>query len=243
MITLYGVTEDGTTVPVQVTEDGKLVVHQDGSFEPGDDIEAGNITATGSITAAGDLVLGEPDGSSGSSVKLYGAIGSIAAYYQTTGTNNAIVEGFSDVGSTKNQVFKVSTDGLITTLGNVQVGEGPQVSLGSNGAILNTGRIFAATELSEDGSTPGLSVGANNGALIYTNGNIVTRGDALFANRKCGFTSEGDLVFTSRGDRFRIVVQQGICYADPYPVSLELKEKLDRREPKTDTTDIVRPDQ
>ena len=31
MITLYGVTEDGQSVPVQVTEDGKLVVY-DGDY-------------------------------------------------------------------------------------------------------------------------------------------------------------------------------------------------------------------
>ena len=60
MITLYGVTEDGTTVPVQVTEDGKLVVHKEGGYTPGMDLEAGTITSgniqsSGNVTAASYL--------------------------------------------------------------------------------------------------------------------------------------------------------------------------------------------
>lgn len=58
MIILYGVTEDGTSIPIEVTAEGKLVVDSPDISEyikEGDDASLGNITASGTITASGKI--------------------------------------------------------------------------------------------------------------------------------------------------------------------------------------------
>lgn len=53
MIILYGVTTEGTSIPIEVTDQGKLVVDTsalEGFVKEGDDVEFGTIDATGKIT-------------------------------------------------------------------------------------------------------------------------------------------------------------------------------------------------
>ena len=154
MITLYGVTEDGVSVPVQVTEDGKLVVLNSGP-KPGDDIECNNLDASGSITAAGSI----------------------------TGDQGSFV-------------------------GDVAVGSG---------------------------------LGANSGSALKVTGNVIQlfpNGSITAAANKCGFTSSGELFFTSRNQRWKCVVQGGNVMAEEYTRATELREKSEQlREPKTQ--DIV----
>lgn len=53
MITLYGVTSEGTSIPIEVTTEGKLVVDTSavsGYIKQGDDAQLGTINATGKIT-------------------------------------------------------------------------------------------------------------------------------------------------------------------------------------------------
>ena len=53
MITLYGVTSEGTSIPIEVTTEGKLVVdtsEMDGYISQGDDVEFGTVNATGKLT-------------------------------------------------------------------------------------------------------------------------------------------------------------------------------------------------
>ena len=100
---------------------------------------------------------------------------------------------------------------------------------------------------------------SQNGAVYVQNSTVATQGDATcfgayygrsevisfksdgsseFCSNKCGFTPEGEIYFTSRGDRFRIIVQQNICYAEPYTREIELRERLERRK-KPDPRDSV----
>ena len=191
MITLNGITEDGVSVPVQVTEDGKLVVMNSG-IQPGEDIDVGNVTASGSISAAGSNVL----------INDNKPIFTIADKIVIDDANNAGTTG-SELNA-NGSVKAASGKFYIDWGGGVYLGPPPLDQAPFTNRVIS---------LNQSGSI-----------------------DA--AGGKCGFTSSGDLVFTSRGERYRIIVQQGVCYADPYPKSKEIQEKLDR----VDTTDIVLPD-
>jgi hypothetical protein len=53
MIILYGVTTDGTSIPIEVTDQGQLVVDTaalEGFVKEGDDVEFGTVNATGKLT-------------------------------------------------------------------------------------------------------------------------------------------------------------------------------------------------
>lgn len=55
MITLYGVTSEGTSIPIEVTDQGKLVVDTSeltGYVKQGDDVNFGTIDATGKLTGS-----------------------------------------------------------------------------------------------------------------------------------------------------------------------------------------------
>ena len=76
--------------------------------------------------------------------------------------------------------------------------------------------------------------GRNNTDLTST---ITADGSADFAGGKCGFTSSGELFFTSRNSRYKLVVQDQLVLAEPYTRQMELKEKVeqfiaDKRETK-----------
>ena len=72
---------------------------------------------------------------------------------------------------------------------------------------------------------------------VSGDGSVIGEGTATFAGGKCGFTSAGELFFTSRNERYKLVVSNGICQAEPYTRQMELKEKAeqfiaDKRETK-----------
>lgn len=174
MITLYGVTEDGQSVPVQVTEDGRLVVLNSG-IQPGEDIDVGNVTASGDIEVAGSITA--------------------------SGNGTFGVEGAP------------SSDN-----GNIEL-------IGSVGRLQINGRVPEAGE----SSSSFINLINNNAEKLSVSkaGSVTAAGNASFAGNKCGFTSEGELIFTSRGDRYRMIIQGNMLYPDPYP----------------QTTDIVLPDE
>ena len=67
---------------------------------------------------------------------------------------------------------------------------------------------------------------------------MTSDGSFSAAENKCGFTSEGDLYFTSRGIRYKLLVQAGVCYAEEFTRATELREKSEQlRQPKAQ--DIV----
>ena len=66
---------------------------------------------------------------------------------------------------------------------------------------------------------------------------IFSDGGATFGNGSCGFTSVGEIFFTSRGTRYKLFVSNGMVQAEEYTRQMELKEKgeqfiADKRETK-----------
>ena len=193
MITLYGVTEDGTSVPVQVTADGRVVAQglegpasevpgppgpqgPPGPYGPGDDVDFGKVRATGRVEGSDFLTSPDQD------VYLTGT-------YQQGGIGDARGAGLlrlTDTGGTQGnqQAIRVT-----------QVGNQPNVA------------TFA----------------------VRYDGSVHSDGTASFASDKCGFNSDGELIFTSRGERYRMIIQGNMLYPDPYPVAR--------------TQDIVLPDE
>ena len=204
MITLYGVTEDGTSVPVQVTDDGKIVAvgqqgppgppGQDGQdsqvpgppgppgeIQNGDDVEFGTITAVGEN---GTIEVNNA-GNAGSNVLL-----------RMRNANNS--------GNKSAHLF---TAGGYYLVPNRLDGTGAAVLILDSGSITATGAITAA-------------------------------------DNKAGFNASGELIFFSRGQRYRAVVQNNNVMAEEYTREMELREKAENkleelREPKSGTQDIV----
>ena len=244
MITLYGVTEDGVSVPVQVTEDGKLVVLNSG-IQPGQDIDVGDINASG-LVDVGDPF--GPDTANGCELSPSGGV-----FTQAVDGNRIAFSAYDQATEKFKVTHKgdITSAGRITAAGDIDLGDQKYQGAGNGGMYLgqqNAGGILVIYKSSDSGGAGdnnaflrGLS-GSSNTAGKTEKVRIAADGSADFAGNKCGFTSEGDLVFTSRGDRFRIVVQQGICYADPFPLKKQISEKLER-EQKPGTTDIVLPDE
>ena len=180
MITLYGVTEDGTSVPVQVTDDGKLIVHKDGGAG---DIECNSITAAGNIKA-------------------------------TDGT----------------QLARLSPSG---------VGEFLRKSAGSDTSYNTSVELNVSSAGAE---FPILVRNSENKSdrrfFVQKDGSATASGSISAAGNKCGFTSDGELFFTSRNERYKAVVQGGNMMAEPYSRAIEIREKAAQlREPRTQ--DIV----
>ena len=90
------------------------------------------------------------------------------------------------------------------------------------------------------GNTNVLQASAGGNVLMGASQQVVidtSTGNATFANGNCGFTSAGELFFTSRNERYKMIVSNGICQAEPYTRQMELKEKAeqfiaDKRETK-----------
>jgi len=156
----------------------------------------------------------------------------------------------------------LQVDGDITAVGDIVGGPNPFASGSGYGVRFNsTGaynfyrgaiNIFNATGdnvifLKSDGNAKF----ANGQTRISTNGSVTigllsatpnislnsANGSAEFAGDKCGFTSDGELFFTSRGTRYKLFVSQGLVQAEEYTRQMELKEKAeqfiaDKRETK-----------
>jgi len=127
-LTLYGVTSDGTSVPIEVTDDGKLVVDTSGVSDyvkQGDDVEFGtgdfdgNIDVDGKITAGGriqtsaDIYLPSSSGSGG--LAIYNNSG-------TSSSKNAIA--ISDIGGGTPKSIELTYDGDAKFKGGVSA-DGP----------------------------------------------------------------------------------------------------------------------
>ena len=237
MITLYGVTEDGTSVPVQVTEDGKLIVHKDESFEPGDDLVAGdiqcdNITTTtdGRATIGGNANANVAN--KGINLGLSNAPGAIYVRGDVASDYTGIGLAIAKIGEVTNRIeLRNDGTGTFKSIDGITLGNG----LGSSDTwrlIPSDGGIAGAFQIYDSDTAKGIK--------IRRDGGITAAGSFQAADNKCGFTSEGELVFTSRGDRYKLIIQGNMLYPDPYPISKQLQEKADQlREPKTQ--DIVPP--
>ena len=215
-IILYGVTSGGTSVPIEVTEEGKLVVDTtnfptDEFIKQGDDIEAGSITADGSITATDTLKAGTDNFFEWRPTFGVGQL-------STTSSNadQALLYGESQVGGSKIDAFKITCGGSITAAGQI-------VSRGD--LIVNA----------NPGGSEYIQL-TNDGSAVFAGGDITFSidGSIAAAAGKCGFLSNGELIFWSRNVRYRAVVQGGNVMAEEYTRATELREKAEKlREPKT----------
>ena len=258
-----GVTEEGAVVPVQVTAEGKVVAVGDGPEGEYLKLTGGNLT--------GDLTLGDPsspnislnagDGSTtfagGGSATFEGAVKSNAylwanasgpsagIYNYENGSTNA--SSYIQQDSSNNTKISFAWDGSATFAGDV---DGKTIT--STHGLVNrrvSGVITNHIECTTDGSNnfkvdPSGVVGIGSSSQIVLNSD----GSATFASGKCGFTSAGELIFTSRNTRYKLVVSDGFLFPEPYTRQMEIQEKAeqfiaDKRETKpSDPQAEVTPD-
>ena len=240
MITLYGVTEDGTTVPVQVTEDGKLVVHKEGGYTPGMDLEAGTITSgniqsSGNVTAASYLRSDTSlDPSTDQSRQGRWTLNPGASLNVANFVDRSSGEEVTTVGITR--VGDITTQGTIRTAGSAYVGTYQGSTDGVSGCLSSKdGCVYAQRSSSYTGNGH-LFRGLKGNTIVFR---VQASGAFAIGDSLAGMTKDGEIYFTSRGQRYKIVVQNGMCMADTYTREQQIRDGLI---PDIDTTDIVLPD-
>jgi len=246
-----GITEAGAVVPVQVTDEGKVVAVGDGPQGDYLPITGGNLTGDlevdGSITAAGGFIELRSAGTIRSKAALSGdthfidvGTQSDAVYINSTSTGSATSKPLNfyvkESGTTTTHTFatdgSVEFGGSITADGNVI--SGSLNAGGGGGNYFSKGEVASYSGFSSSYLWRGWDASGSSNVLTSS---ISADGSAEFAGGKCGFTSEGELFFTSRGTRYKLFVSQGICQVEEYTRQMELKEKAeqfiaDKRETK-----------
>jgi hypothetical protein len=236
MVVWQGITEGGTAVPVQVTEEGRVVAEGQegpagppgpegpqgppGEYGPGDDVDLGNITASGSITAAGRVTANDQVRvvSTNGFLSFWNGSGSLASSFAFRGYDNS-----------GNITSQITADGDIAVQGDISARK-----ITANGKILASGSD-AWHETDRTQSQHYVFRGLLNGSetsTILANGNInasaIATDDTISAaGNKCGFTSAGELYFTSRNTRYKLVVSDQLVLAEPYTRQMELREKAE----------------
>ena len=238
MTWLEGRTEGGTVLPVQITDDGRLVAQglvggegppgppgeqgpqgPKGEYGPGDDVDLGSGTFAGSVT------VNDPVNVSGS---FFGAGGGAEHFALDTALDSTPV---LSVGKGNVGYATITAGGSATFKGNVLVADVDLLDTLASGVIIDkSGQIVQQVSTVND---PGLQVayqtfyGSTRTAGIYNDGSV------QFAGTKCGFTGAGELFFTSRGTRYKLEVAGGLCNAIPYTREMELRERVeDKRKPR-----------
>ena len=228
-----GVTEEGAVVPVQVDETGKVIAtaavpggayvkktgdNMTGDLTLGTDKIALN-AAKGSGTFTGNVDIGGN--------KIYGSWGiEIDSSTADSGTALNVINNSASTAI-------INQDGTATFAGTVTSGGPLDTGVSAaTGAQLYPGTIYVQNKLGF--STAWSSYLGADGNPTST---IFADGSASFAGGKCGFTSAGELFFTSRSTRYKAVVQDQLVIAEPFTRQMELKEKAeqfiaDKRETK-----------
>lgn len=247
-----GLTEEGAVVPVQVTAEGKVVAVGEGPVGDYLPITGGNLTGT--LTIDTDKIKLELSGNiraAANNIQLSKVTGSNSAdqgviYVQAGGTTNTdpCIAAYDGGGNR----FTVQGDGATKIGGTLP--SAPNIELKANGQIEAQGRILGREDFYSTNSTnrttfvSDLTGNSFNPAHMYGykgDGSlafyIFNDGSSSFGGGNGGFTSDGELIFTSRGTRYKIVHSNGICAAEPYTREMELKEKAqdlitEKREPK-----------
>lgn len=233
-IILYGVTSGGTSVPIEVTPEGKLVVDTskfptDEFIKQGDDIEAGNITAAGDIKAGN----GTAEGTIGAQLFPSGGITA-----RNVDPSQQVFGGYKPGDSTP--TFSVTGNGSITA-GSITANSSIKSSPPENadGFVMSGGGVDLAGIYRDSGGAIIYANDSSGTASIYLDGR---NGGMSVARSNAGFTSDGELYFYSRNVRYKAVVQAGNMMAEEYTRATELQQKAQRlkdqaRQPKTQ--DIV----
>ena len=238
-----GVTEEGAVVPVQVDETGKVIAT---AAVPGGDY----VKKTGD-NMTGDLTLGTDQidlNASGGSASFAGRINTEVGV-RATNVNDS---GFAYLASSSvNGLSLYASDDITKT---IELGWDGSASFVSTVSVNKTNRLF--TEIKDESNIAErplkLTVAYDSSVSGFQNAyafqaydfaksidvfSVLADGSATFAGGKCGFTSAGELFFTSRNSRYKLVVQDQLVLAEPYTRQMELKEKAeqfiaDKRETK-----------
>ena len=234
-----GVTEEGAVVPVQVTAEGKVVAVGDGPEGDYLKLTGGNLTgdltidtdkitlnaADGAGTFAGDVKAGDRDPAATTSRGVRVAVDSQngGVYTQAKGSANpSTYMAFQALHGTTEK-FKVMYDGTATFAGTI---ESQQSTIGVDLFKGGYGSATGAFVVRGNGTIVGNdSGGASTGNYRYK---IDSNGSTTFASGACGFTSAGELFFTSRNARYKLVVSNGLCSAEPFTRQMELSEKAEQ---------------
>jgi hypothetical protein len=244
--------EDSSVVPVACNSKGELLLEEpiEGPQGPqgpqgpkGDDGAdgadgdpftgnfSGDVNFDGEATFAGDV--SQPDFDYG--VTNLGAfqIGAGGLFMQKSSSDESTAIGIYN--GTTELTLDIKGNGSATFGGSVGVGEGnlPGVDGNTLGTFISSqGRVYATT-YSRESVWEGYTLTGRS-----PTSQINADGSATFADGKAGFNSAGELIFFSRGQRYKAVVQNGNMMADEYPIAQEIKEKLSGV-----TTDIDNPRQ
>ena len=239
-----GVTEEGAVVPVQVDETGKVIatssVTGDYVKKTGDNM-SGNLTfgenitldaASGSADFESNVVVGDTPwtGDLGAAITFNRNSG-LGGYLQATADSSkgAVIFRGRNAGSTDSTI-DIKAEGTVL-IGGV-IPSSPNISLNANGSSEFAGGVqsnkFFFSVIDSAVSNP-----SNYNAVLVDylgtqTAKIKADGSATFAGQNCGFTSAGELFFSSRNERYRLVVQGELCVAEPYTREMELREKAEQ---------------
>ena len=242
-----GVTEEGAVVPVQVDETGKVIATA--AVPGGDYVKKTGDNMTGDLTLGTDKIELNVDGSASFA-------GVVTAGSSTTDVGTSIFYGnrtqsalyAKNYGSGQSLLLEGASAAPVFQIDDSNGFNNESVVIKGDGSATFAGRIFGADAVvgSKDYTGPYSYVGPTEIALNLNQSSPVFKvtndGSAEFVSGKCGFTFSGELFFTSRGARYKLVVQDQLCIAEPYTRQMELKEKAeqfiaDKRETKPSDPD------
>lgn len=160
-----------------------------------------------SISADGTIEIGaNPNGSGNVGLSLATTGGLI-----TRTTLNPSVKIFPPTGTTPsislNRDGTADFAGKLTTGGTLRVGGEPWNF--QKGAAVAAGTITSV-------NTAGSLVWYGGVVGGSTTSSINSDGSCTFAGGNCGFTAEGELIFTSRNTTYKLVVSDGFLFPEPY---------------------------
>ena len=236
-------------VPVQVTEEGKVVAVGDGPQGDYLPITGGELTGDlevdGSGKFKGYVLSGLNPGSSNNnnSGSMISEDGHLVLFHASTSTVGSYLRCHKHDGAgSYDDLTTIKSDGSIWIGGNhISANPSPNITLNADGsASFESGGITL-------GSVPGvIGPGGITGAILIVNqdnpanavflgkerGVDTTRidsdGSVFFAGGNCGFTADGEIFFTSRNARYKLLVQGELVVAEPYTRQMELKEKAEQ---------------
>ena len=237
-----GVTEEGAVVPVQVTAEGKVVAVGDGPEGDYLKLTGGNLTGDltvneqitlatdGNATFDGDVGIGNIELNADGSAEFAGVVSALSLETDPLGGG---VKSYRSVGGTA-QVWRGGQSSSILT---------SEIAADGSATFAGVGR-FGILSANPGSGDDGIIINPNQGVLVTADNLPVFRGYALnaatptstidsdgsatFAGGNCGFTSAGELIFTSRNTRYKLVVSNGVCVAEEFTRQMELKEKAER---------------
>ena len=242
-----GITEAGAVVPVQVDETGKVIATA--AVPGGDYVKKTGDNMTGDLTLGTDKIELNVDGSAtfAGPIEVAGSSIDETSYFLNGSDTKPtlVVRNYSD-GPSFYSGAKANNSAI--EVFNNSASDSTSITMKGDGSASFAGRIFGADAVvgSKDYTGPYSYVGPTEIALNLNQSSPVFKvtndGSAEFVSGKCGFTSSGELFFTSRGARYKLVVQDQLCIAEPYTRQMELKEKAeqfiaDKRETKPSDPD------